>query len=261
MRSQETIDKVVEMYLTGLSTRQIADATGISKTTVGDIVKQMGIGRDHSISQTLGCKRNTRVPHEWSFFPLSSGKAWLLGLIYGDGSLSNQGCTITITSSDRDVIDNINLLFDNALEFRVPAQTYYDIHINSGRLWKELNSNFGLVPNKSRKLLYPTLEDDMKPHFVRGLLDSDGCWRTDTRNFQPKLLFGYVSLSKDFVEALREDLIKYVGVSPKRTVRKQRGYVLIYSNIDAITIGHWLYANSTSQERCERKFSYWSRFA
>jgi hypothetical protein len=260
-RSWEKIDKVTELYMSGLSTRQIAEKTGVSKSVVGTIVKQAGISRDRSTSQILGCKRNTRVPFTWSFFPLTAEKAWLLGLIYGDGSLSNQGFTITITSGDRDVIDNINALFDNALEFATPTSTYWSIRINSVRLWKELKEHFGLTPNKSRILLYPSIDDSLRPHFIRGLLDSDGCWRADKRNPQPKLLFGYVSLSRDFVESLRTDLIKYVGVSSKRTVREGRGFVLIYSNIDALKIGHWLYANSSSRDRCKRKFDYWSLFA
>jgi hypothetical protein len=61
---------------------------------------------------------------------------------------------------------------------------------------------------------------------VRGLLDSDGCWKTDTRNPQQKLVFSFVSLTREFVESLRADFIKYVGVSPKRTVLEGSGLAL-----------------------------------
>ena len=155
MRSQEKIDQVTELYSTGLSTRQIAEKTGTSKSVVGSIIKRAAIGRDRSISQTLGCRRSTRTPFEWSFFPLSPVKAWLLGLIYGDGSLRNDGFRITITSGDRDVIDNINALFEHTLGIRVRT-TYWDIFIDSKRLWQELNTQFALTPNKSRILSYPS---------------------------------------------------------------------------------------------------------
>ena len=115
MLSKDIIEKVIDLYLQGWSTRQIADAMGISKSVVGTIVKKSELGRDKSTSQILGCKRTTRIPFMWSFFPLTPEKTWLLGLIYGDGSLCNDGYKITITSGDFDVIDNINHLFGDRL--------------------------------------------------------------------------------------------------------------------------------------------------
>src|SRR5262249_14300950 len=156
---------------------------------------------------------------------------------YGDGSLCNDGCKITITSGDCEVIDNINHLFGDNLYISSPKSTYQVITLHSGRLWKELNGYFALISNKSRILRYPELPDEMKSHCVRGLLDSDGCWKKDTRNPKPKLVFSYVSLTSEFVESLRVDLIKYVGVSPRRTVREGCGFTLTYSNLDAIRIG------------------------
>ncbi len=258
-RSQEKVDQIIELYTEGLSTRQITENTGISKSVVGDIIKRAGIGRDRSISQILGCRRRAHIPLEWSFFPFSPGKAWLLGLIYGDGSLRNDGFRITVTSGDRDVIENINALFGDSL-FIYTYPTYQVICLDSKRLWQELSLQFALTPNKSRSLSYPVLEESLKPHFIRGLLDSDGCWKSDTRSPMPRLVFEYASLSKTFVESLRADLITYVGVSSKRTVYVGRACTLTYSNLDAIKIGYWLYANSSPRDRCERKYAYWARF-
>jgi hypothetical protein len=260
MYKDEKMENITDLYLQGLSARQIAEITGISKSTVGARVKELGISRDRSTSQIWGCKRTTQVPFEWTFFPLAAQKAWLLGLIYGDGSLSDDGRRITITSGDRDVIDNVNHQFGGNLGIISSASTYWNIDIHSTRLWKELNSTFALVPHKSRVLRYPELSEAMNPHFIRGLLDSDGCWRSDIRNRQPKLIFQYVSLSLDSVQSLRVALVKFVGVSPRRNVSQGRGYSLTYSNQDAVKIGYWLYADSTPQVRCERKFTYWSQF-
>ena len=70
IRNQEKIDQVTGLYVAGLSTRQIAERIGISKSTVGSIIKQAALGRDRSTSQILGCRRRTRVPPDWSFLPL-----------------------------------------------------------------------------------------------------------------------------------------------------------------------------------------------
>jgi hypothetical protein len=64
-RSWEKIDKVTELYMSGLSTRQIAEKSGVSKSVVGTIVKQAGISRDRSSSQIVGCKRKFDY---WSLF-------------------------------------------------------------------------------------------------------------------------------------------------------------------------------------------------
>jgi hypothetical protein len=101
----------------------------------------------------------------------------------------------------------------------------------------------------------------MKPHFVKGLLDSDGCWYLDTRYPQKKLKFSYVSRSLPFITSLRLDLINHVGVSAQRNVRKGSGYSIDYSNKDAIAIGRSVYADSTSETQCERKFATCSQFA
>jgi len=100
MPSKDTIEKVNNFYLQGWSTRQIADVMGLSKSVVGKIVKQYEIGRDNSTSQIFGCKRTRHIPFTWSFFPFTPEKAWLLGIIYGDGSLDNDKCKINITSGD-----------------------------------------------------------------------------------------------------------------------------------------------------------------
>ena len=131
MPSKDTIEKVNDFYRQGWSTRQIADAIGISKSVVGKIVKQSEIGRDNATSQILGCKRTTHIPFTWSFFPLTPDKAWLLGIIYGDGSLDNDKCKINISSGDYDVIDNINYFFGNRLSISSPAATYQSITLHS----------------------------------------------------------------------------------------------------------------------------------
>ena len=45
MLSKDIIEKVNDLYLQGWSTRQIADAMGISKSVVGTIIKKSELGR------------------------------------------------------------------------------------------------------------------------------------------------------------------------------------------------------------------------
>jgi hypothetical protein len=251
---------LTDLYRQGYSTRQITDMTGVPKTTVGARIRAAGLGRSRSASQIAGCRRKTAVPFNWSFLPLTPEKAWLLGLIYGDGSLRKAGHGFVVTSGDRDVIDNINSLFDGRLR-ATPYEGCWTIQANSARLFNELRGTFGLAPNKAAALSFPAIEAALLPHFVRGLLDSDGCWVYDTRGPQRLLKFGYTCKSLPFVDSLRAVLVSNVGVSecrqPTRTGANGSCWSLVYSNGDAIRIGQWLYRETAPHTRCERKYRQW----
>lgn len=260
--SSEAVAKVTALYLEGHATRKVAAMLNMSSTTVAAIVKDVGISRDRIAATHLS--RNLAVPRDWSFSPLTPEKAWLLGLLFGDGSLDKQGYLITLTSGDRDVIDHANQIMGGKIGIR-SRQTHWDLQIGSKRLWQELHTLYSLTPNKSSTIRYPDITDAMKPHFVRGLVDSDGCWSSDKRSPKPKLLFFYLSLSMPFVEGLRTDLVNLVGVSSQssiivRPIKSGKGYVLSYRNREAVKIGEWIYASSMPQTRGERKFAYWSQF-
>lgn len=130
----------------------------------------------------------------------------MLGLIYGDGSLDKRGYLITLTSGDRDVVDHVNQIMGGKIGID-SRQTYWNLQICSKRLWQELDTLYSLTANKSSTIQYPDIADAMKPHFVRGLIDSDGCWYSDTRSSQPRLKFQFLSLSEAFIKQLRQDFI------------------------------------------------------
>jgi intein-encoded DNA endonuclease-like protein len=261
--TSEDVNKVVACYQQGHATRQVATMVGLSPTIVAKIVKDAGISRERIAAWDLSRKRS--VPDDWSFSPLTPEKAWMLGLIYGDGSLDRRGYLIPLTSGDRDVIDHVNQIMGGKIGID-SHPTYWNLQICSKRLWQELHTLYSLTPNKSSTIQHPDIADAMKPHFVRGLIDSDGCWYSDTRSSQPRLKFQFLSLSEMFVKQLRQDFITFVGVSEKnhiqvRTVGEGKGYCLQYGNKDAKDIGKWVYAPSTSETRCARTYAYWDRFA
>ncbi|HEY4385952.1 MAG TPA: LAGLIDADG family homing endonuclease [Ktedonobacteraceae bacterium] len=263
IRSSEDVSKVTTLYLEGHAIRKVAAMLNISPTIVSGIVRDAGISRDRIVATHLS--RNLTVPRDWSFAPLTPEKAWVLGLIYGDGSISKQGYTITLTSGDKDIIDKVNANFGGMLGCE-DRKTYWILKINSIRLWQELYSMYHLTPKKSRTITYPKTLEAVEEHFVRGLIDSDGCWYSDIRSKQPRLKFCYLSMSKNFIEDFRERLLSLVGVSINsniqiRNVRGQDGYCIQYSNKDAIKIGEWVYRSSSALSRGDRKYEYWRRFA
>ncbi len=106
VRSSEDSAKITALYLEGHATRKVAAMLNMSPTIVAGIVKDAGSSRERIAAWDLSSKRS--VPSNWSFSPLTPEKAWMRGLIYGDGSLDKRGYLITLTSGDRDVVDHVN---------------------------------------------------------------------------------------------------------------------------------------------------------
>jgi hypothetical protein len=256
------------LYREGRSIREIADALGISFEGARKRLLAAGVPlRDRSTSQMHGCARRTAVPSDWSFIPITPHKAWLLGVIFGDGHVRKSGMGFVVTSGDRDVIQNIDQIFGGHL--CVTERTYrgrtssWQIYANSVRLSNELRSQFALPSRKADSLVFPHLPREAISHFARGLLDSDGHWAVRTTYSQPRLRFGHTSKCVGFLNSLRLTLIDHVGVS-KRPLpsRSTNGtFSLSYNNWDAVLIGEWIYSGADSSMWCGRKHAVWARFA
>jgi hypothetical protein len=249
------------LYQRGLSVRQIAELTGIPKSTVAYRVRAAGLTRDRSAGQIAGCRRKTSVPFDWSFLPMTPGKAWLLGLVYGDGYLRPEGRAVLIRSRDREVVENVNALLGSGL--RVTSHSYgWTIWINSARLCAELREVFGLVPGKSGERTFPRLGPAILSHFVRGLLDSDGVWMGSSPEARPPFRCVFTASSVAFVEGLRQAVDGGAGVigaaHPISGSKETGAWSLSYTGADAIAVGRWLYRDSTPAIRCERMYEQWA---
>lgn len=253
------------------STPVIETILGVRRETVGYYLKSRGLLRSlHQAIALRDGRQGNRVSPTWSFLPLDSDKAWLLGLIYGDGCITgnraNTNSKIIITSSDEDILTNVNSMFGNGLGLIIDKRSanYKSIRICSTKLCKELKEYFGIIPNKSDKLVYPDLAllGEYESDFIRGLLDSDGCFSSNDR----RLRFIYACCSKEFTNVLHKRVaalsnIVVVGEVKTRIFpdnpNKKDAYVFTYSGTKAIAIGEMLYLNSRSTNRGDRKYKIW----
>ena len=166
--------------------------------------------------------------------------------------------------NDFDVLDCINKnIFDNKINIKTKilpsGKTHYRLSVYNSYIWKEAVENFKLCNNKSAVIEFPDLEEKYLPHFVRGLVDTDGCFSTS----RGRLSFSYGSCSGKFIEKLYDVFIKYCGINKIKISRteKQLPYHDFYvfklcNKKDPIAIGQWIYNNSENN-RGERKFNIW----
>ena len=108
----------------------------------------------------------------------SPGMAYVLGLVYGDGSVSATWLQFQYSVKDRATLDDIMRLMDIATPPReidnhgFPA---WRIRLDSVHIADRL-SEIGLpLGKKSKTIRFPSMENEYKRHFTRGYFDADGC--------------------------------------------------------------------------------------
>jgi hypothetical protein len=101
-------------------------------------------------------------------------KAYLLGLIAGDGSIDNKRIALHANKND---VESLNLLrsFVAPTLNIVPDENCLSVKINSTRIVEDICGHLRIVPGKKcYSLSLPNLPDELMWHFIRGLSDSDG---------------------------------------------------------------------------------------
>lgn len=125
----------------------------------------------------------------------SPEKAYFLGLLYSDGCVfkskdwESYSIIFGQSETNKDIVYKIN----NLLESTYPVQSslngsklFYKIDLKSKQMFNDLQK-LGIEPNKSLTCTFPILNDDLMPHFIRGLFDGDGCvWNGKRKIMQVK---------------------------------------------------------------------------
>lgn len=179
--SNEQLEDIRQSYLDGESTVKIGQRYGISHQPIRKALERMGIDRDQ--------KRFVRKYNlnENYFDNIDTpNKAYILGLLYADGSNCMSKSTISISLQEEDgyLLEKIRneiqsektleyLDYSNKDDYGYKYKNQYRLLLFSSHMCKSLN-NLGMIPNKSLKLIVPELRHDLYPHFIRGYFDGDG---------------------------------------------------------------------------------------
>lgn len=189
-------------------------------------------------------------------------KAYLLGLAYADGYVSNKVFKIALAEDDVYVLMNIQreipmlkLNYMNALNYKnsLSKRDQYALCKNTKELCKDLERH-GLISAKSKSknsdlLQYPNIPNEFDKDFIRGLFDGDGSISTPlSRPLSRHLEIGMVN--KLFITQLQEKLKEYNILLDYREVQDNRNnrlprYILKSQNYENISkFGNFIYENS-----------------
>lgn len=186
--------------------------------------------------------------------PLTDATAWALGLIVGDGCIIRHKGILRGVSilGDLDVCEKVRVIMaGNAPIRKIPGT--HDLRFNNGPLAKSLVECWGITPDKSRTVPFPNITAPLIPNFVRGLWDSDGCvyaLKIAGRSYPAVSFCSYSRVLIDRVASIARE----VTGSRVQPSAAGEGWIFGLANQKARTFADWLWKESTSEIRGDRKY-------
>lgn len=239
------LEKIISLYNQGLPPCQIAENLGCSNVNITRRLKKAGIPfkRDYSTSRRV---RKGRYNLDENYFDTidTEAKAYFLGLMYSDGSVSTKNFQFYIKLKDEDIL----IKFKNELRAESPIKRFervfsaYIFRVSSKKLCESL-IKWGCVPNKTRILQMPILKQDLYRHFIRGFYDGDGCLSLDKKIYHNKIDITCASIN--FLNQIRPYITAKAFTNGCITKEKTHDvWHLKYGGYQVVKILDWLYENS-----------------
>lgn len=237
------IDEIITLYNQGNTPAQIAENYGCCTSNITRRLKKAGIEFKRDYSKTR-YSRNDRHKIDIDFFKYinTEEKAYFLGLMYSDGSVSNNQFYLKL--KDEDVI----VKFKEALKCDYPIthneNPYYNyiLQVSSKEMCRDL-INLGCYKNKTRIIKFPNIDSSLFKHFIRGFFDGDGCLRIGKT--KGKCIFDITSASYTFIIQLKTILTpiaSHIGITKES---KYEVWHLRCGGQQVQQILDWLYEDST----------------
>lgn len=253
--------EIILEYLNGKTNKELSIKFGLHRTTIQRILKKNNIKlRDQSITS-----KKYEI-NEFFFRNINNqNKAYILGLIYADGNLYKNQIEITLTESDKSLLEAVGA----KIYFSVPPLKWrdgretknrknkpqYRLLITNKTIANDLRS-IGLIENKSLKIRLPNIPENLYSHFIRGFFDGDGCLHIS--RYKENNRISIIS-NPAFLEDIKNVIEKTLKIrcynNPKTITVNSLN---IYGNLQLKKFLNWLY--NDAELKLERKFKKYSDF-
>lgn len=244
-------NNIVYLYQNGLHASEISKLYNVSTTSIFNILRKLNI-------KTKYHKHQITNP----FDTITPSKAWVLGLYYSDGCITNNA--ILLSQKDTEILYKAkDIIGYIQKELKIKRNgNIFNLIIHSVELIKIFNS-LGLERRKTRILKFPTwTTEETLSHFVRGCYDGDGSLAIRLSKKRPKykgaLVVSYTCGSLSFITSLKNLVAQITGT--EYTIRantkknKKPFYMFEVTGKKALKFAHWLYKNSNDSNRMDRKY-------
>ncbi len=178
--SGERKQKAVDLYNEYHNISKVCSLMNISSSTVHNILNNANI---HILDRSE-CKRKCVIDETYFDNIDTHRKAYYLGLLYADGTVSGTSNRVQISLQERDKDIIYQLQSDLKCDYKISLieynkknsnhQNQYCLTISNTRIHDALIKH-GVVPNKSLILEFPNdLNKEFYSSFILGYLDGDG---------------------------------------------------------------------------------------
>lgn len=194
------------------------------KKTYAQLSKEMNRSKNAislKINQ-LGLKKSKYTYNHTYFKNIDTpNKAYWLGFIAADGNVSvnpetNSGeIKIILQAKDGNHLQKFNKSLNGNVEIKYGKRqcnlngkiySFSQIRLYSIEMANDLIS-YGIIPNKTFNLKFPSLNTSLIPHFIRGYFDGDGCiTRNKRKNAIYDIKCDFTSADLNFLAELRKNL-------------------------------------------------------
>lgn len=191
-------EEIVKLYTNSYYTQtQLGEKFNCSSYVIHNILKR------NNIAIVTKPRKNIKQLDNYFDEINSEHKAYWLGFIFADGSVSNSNqLSIEIHEKDKYLLEKFkdDLQLNSKISIRNRKNTTTCcVRVSSPHMVQTLKQ-YGIVPNKTNVTKHlPKIREDLIPHFLRGLIDGDG-WITQDKNgrFHIGYVTNHISVCEDF---------------------------------------------------------------
>lgn len=246
----DDVSQLVLLYEQGVAPLDIAGSLNRSRSSV--------IAKKHSLLMPSTHKRNPKILREGVFSSRSPETAYWAGFLMADGHVSPNLREVVLRLSSKD-IDHLEAFgefvgFKNGIRAKTPIAS---LKMTSSSMAADLQP-WGVVPQKTTVGKIPSdIDEDLLPHFVRGLIDGDGNIYTRTKPYRRCT----ISLAGNRAVVGRVgEILEHNGISCHlylQSVNPLTGFetcrLAVGSKKDVCRAIRWLRYDDPSQPSLERK--------
>lgn len=200
----------------------------------------------------------------------SEETAYFLGLMMSDGSVFKSakgsfGARIQLT--DKQIIYDLAkiLNYKNKISlskkdtFNLRKSRAYSINLTSRYLYHDLVC-LGCVPNKTYTANYPDIEPEFDRHFIRGIIDGDGCFHLKGGKMLTTAIVGNDLIMYGMYLRIKKHLninAASVFMEGKSEKYKMKSFArLNYGKNHSIKIRDWIYENAKIYMKRKKDIAY-----
>jgi hypothetical protein len=238
------IEEIISLHNLGFSPIEISEKLNCDITNISRRLLKSGI-KPIRTERFRGRRNRYHINEDYFEVIDTPEKAYILGLMYADGSVTKDGFYLKM--KDEDILLKVKTALDAEQPVKIAKNGNYEAYllsICSQKLSKSLIKQ-GCFINKTYTLSFPDIHTSLISHFIRGFFDGDGHLGITSNISTCKVDF--TSASVDFLKSVRIIISKFskTNGSLRKENGKSNAWHLRFSGVQVNDVLNWIYKDAS----------------